>query len=248
MRHWRKYLLFGLGLWLLSCTDKEETILAYPEEDPNTDIETTHDLEGGIYYLALGDSYTIGESVEEQERYPIQLADSLQDKDLNVAQVKIVARTGWTTDELTVALARENLQEGNYNLVSLLIGVNNQYRGYSLVEYQQEFADLLDQAIAYAGGHKDRVFVLSIPDWGVTPYGRIYGNPERTAEEIDRFNAINFAITESRGIRYFDITPISREAENDRTLIASDGLHPSGKMYTRWVELMLPEVMRMLGK
>lgn len=248
MRHWKNYLLLGLGIGLLACNDQEETILVYPEEDPDTTTETPRDLTGAIYYLALGDSYTIGESVQEEERYPMQLADSLRKNDVDVAEVKIVARTGWTTDELTTALARENLQEGDYNLVSLLIGVNNQYRGYSLVEYQSAFTDLLNQAVAYAGGHKDRVFVVSIPDWGVTPYGRIYGNPERTAEEIDRFNDVNFSITEAKGIRYFDITPISREALDDRSLVASDGLHPSGKMYTRWVELMLPEILKMMGK
>lgn len=248
MRHWKKYLLLGLGIGLLACNDQEETILVYPEEDPDTTTETPRDLTGAIYYLALGDSYTIGESVEEEERYPMQLADSLRKNDVDVAEVKIVARTGWTTDELTTALARENLQEGDYNLVSLLIGVNNQYRGYSLVEYQSAFTDLLNQAVAYAGGHKDRVFVVSIPDWGVTPFGQIYGNPQRTAEEIDRFNDVNFAITEAKGIRYFDITPISREALDDRSLVASDGLHPSGKMYTRWVELMLPEILKMMGR
>lgn len=248
MRHWKKYLLLGLGFGLLSCNDKEETILVYLEEDPDITTETPRDLTGAIYYLALGDSYTIGESVQEEERYPMQLADSLRKNDVDVAEIKIVARTGWTTDELATALARENLKEGEYNLVSLLIGVNNQYRGYSIVEYQAEFTDLLNQAIAYAGGHKDRVFVVSIPDWGVTPFGQIYGNPQRTAEEIDRFNDVNFAITESKGIRYFDITPISREALDDRSLVASDGLHPSGKMYTRWVEVMLPEILKMMGK
>jgi lysophospholipase L1-like esterase len=248
MRHWKKYLLLGLGIGLLACNDQEETILVYPEEDPDTTTETPRDLTGAIYYLALGDSYTIGESVQEEERYPMQLADSLRKNDVDVAEVKIVARTGWTTDELTTALARENLQEGDYNLVSLLIGVNNQYRGYSLVEYQSAFTDLLNQAVAYAGGHKDRVFVVSIPDWGVTPFGQIYGNPQRTAEEIDRFNDVNFSITEAKGIRYFDITPISREALDDRSLVASDGLHPSGQMYTRWVELMLPEILKMMGR
>ena len=153
-----------------------------------------------------------------------------------------MASTGWTTGDLSRALDGEVINNGDYNLVSLLIGVNNQYRGNSLDEYRQEFTILLDRAIAYAGGNSDRVFVISIPDWGVTPFGQLVGNPKEIAEEIDGFNAANQAITESKQVRYFYITPISREALNDRALIASDGLHPSGKMYTRWVEMMLPEI------
>lgn len=191
-------------------------------------------------YLALGDSYTIGESVPEAERWPVQLVARLRQQGFNVAAPTIIARTGWTTAELTAGIAQANPQ-GPFDLVSLLIGVNNQYRGYDQEEYRQEFAALLEQAIGFAGGDAGRVFVLSIPDWGVTPFaaGR---NVAQITAEIDAFNSINQAESARLGVAYVDITPISREAVNDGSLIANDGLHPSGKMYAEWVEVALPVV------
>lgn len=196
-----------------------------------------------IRYLALGDSYTIGESVDETERWSMQLADLLTKEDYST-EVTIIARTGWTTDELWQGIQAQEI-ERPYDLVSLLIGVNNQYRGRDIEEYREGFIFLLEKSIEYAGGDANRVFVLSIPDWGVTPFagGR---DSKQIAMEINQFNAINRAETEKLGAHYIDITPISREAVSDPSLIASDGLHPSGKMYTEWAKLALPMVLEVL--
>jgi lysophospholipase L1-like esterase len=180
-------------------------------------------------YLALGDSYTIGESVPATDRFPVQVAHQL-----GLGDPEIIAKTGWTTDELNAAIDAANPQ-GPYELVTLLIGVNNQYRGRDAEQYRGEFAALLQRAIGFAGGDATKVMVVSIPDWGVTPFaeGR---DRAKIGAEIDRYNAINREETSRAGARYVDITPISRG--NDPTLVAGDGLHPSGKQYTEWVKLM----------
>lgn len=192
-------------------------------------------------FLALGDSYTIGERVAENERWPVQLAARLQEQGIHLAAPETIARTGWTTDELAAGIQAAQ-PAGPYDLVSLLIGVNNQYRGRSLEEYQAQFADLLQQAIAFAGDDPARVIVLSIPDWGVTPFAARQDGAA-IATEIDTFNAINRAEAEQAGVWYVDVTAVSRQATADPTLIADDGLHPSGKMYAAWVELVLPVVL-----
>ena len=156
-------------------------------------------------YLALGDLYTIGESVPAEQRWPVQLAELLSKEGFAVGEPRIVARTGWTTGELHAAIRQEELIE-TYDLVSLLIGVNNQYRGYSLEAYRQEFAGLLEQAIAFAGGDPGRVLVLSIPDWSVTPYAEGRDRPA-IAAAIDHFNHINREETEKHGASYIDVTP-----------------------------------------
>ena len=188
-------------------------------------------------YLALGDSYTIGESVEEGERFPNQLAALLANEGITV-EVKTIARTGWTTDELWQGIQAETLSPP-YDMVSLLIGVNNQYRGRSIEEYREGFVFLLNKAIEYAGGNIRHIIVFSIPDWGVTPfaYGR---DTTKIATEIDAFNQVNLEESQKAGVHYVDITPISRLALNDKGLIASDGLHPSGSMYAQWAQLALP--------
>ncbi len=191
-----------------------------------------------LSFLALGDSYTIGESVEERERWPVQLADRLRKEGVDVAEPQIVATTGWTTDELAQGIIESGV-EGDFDIVSLLIGVNNQYRGYDFSQYEKEFAELLQQAIDFAAGDTGRVFVVSIPDYGVTPFGQ-RGNPEKIAEEIDRYNQFAQDLATSRGVEFFEITEISREALTDPELIAEDRLHPSGKMYTRWVDKIFP--------
>lgn len=189
-------------------------------------------------FLALGDSYTIGESVALKERWPIQLAGLLREAGFNVDAPTLIAKTGWTTDELNAAIDRANPQ-GSYDLVSLLIGVNNQYRGRDADEYRAEFAVLLKRAIGFADGNAKHVLVLSIPDWGVTPFaaGR---DRSAIAAAIDRFNAINREESERAGARYVDVAPISREAATDKKLIADDGLHPSGVMYAEWARLAFP--------
>jgi lysophospholipase L1-like esterase len=192
-----------------------------------------------LRYLALGDSYTIGERVAPEDRWPVQLVHRLRERGYRVAAPTLIARTGWTTDELAAAIAREDPQ-GPFDLVTLLIGVNDQYRGRTAEAYRPAFRALLRQAIAFAGGEPDRVIVLSIPDWGVTPFaaGR---DRVRIAAEIERFNAVNREETRALGARYVDVTPLSRQAAEDPALIAPDGLHPAGPMYAAWARLALAE-------
>lgn len=194
-------------------------------------------------YLALGDSYTIGESVSEGERWSNQLADLLKQDGFST-EVTIIAHTGWTTDELWDGIQARDINPP-YDLVSLLIGVNNQYRGYDIDKYREEFVFLLNKAIEYAGGDASRVVVLSIPDWGVTPFAGSRDS-KKIATEINLFNSVNREESDKAGVHYVDITPISREAVNDPSLIAGDGLHPSGKMYTEWAKLALPVVLDIL--
>jgi lysophospholipase L1-like esterase len=183
-------------------------------------------------YLALGDSYTIGESVPVYENFPYQLVQLLRARGLAFHAPEIVAKTGWTTDELQAGINQTKFLS-SYDLVTLLIGVNNQYRGRTTENYAPEFESLLKQSIAFAGGKKERVVVLSIPDWGATPYaeGR---DPAKIAREIDAYNAVNKRISQQYGVHYVDITPGTREAIQDKSLVARDGLHPSGKDYARW--------------
>jgi len=196
-------------------------------------------------FLALGDSYTIGESVQPAERWPIQLAGLLKGQGVTLDDPTIIARTGWTTDELSAGIDQANPQ-GPYELVSLLIGVNNQYRGRPTDEYRKQFVALLQRAIGYAGGQAGHVFVVSIPDWGVTPFAK-GRDRAKIGQEIDAFNAINREETLKAGALYVDITPESRDAAADAALVAGDGLHPSGKMYTAWAQLALPAACRALG-
>ncbi len=200
----------------------------------------------GYVFLALGDSYTIGESVNVDERWPVQLAHRLREDSIQVDPV-IVATTGWTTDELISGIASANL-EGPYDFVSLLIGVNNQYRGYPVEQYEKEFKELLNQAIELAGGNPNNVMVVSIPDYGMTPFAKKKMlDEEKIATELDNYNAIAEKVVKLRGVKFFDITPISRKARGDSSLIASDGLHPSGKMYEMWVDKMYDHVFNNLS-
>ena len=195
-------------------------------------------------YLALGDSYTIGESVDEAGRWPVQLARGLRSRGIPVAEPHIIATTGWTTDELATAMdAAEPL--GQWDFVSLLIGVNNQYRGRPVEEYRTEFAALLDRSIALAGGRPDRVLVLSIPDWGVTPFGKLSGRDRVViASELDAYNAVNRGEATARGVAWVDIAPVSRG--QGATMVAADGLHPSAALYAEWAALALPVAERLL--
>lgn len=181
-------------------------------------------------FLALGDSYTIGESVAEPERWPNQLAEKLK-----IPAPTIIATTGWRTDNLKDAIDAASLKP-EYDLVSLLIGVNNQYQGKPIEVYEREFEELLQTAIQLAKGKKKNVFVVSIPDYGFTPFGK--PKQERISTELDQYNTINKRIAAKYNIQYFNITPISRKGLEDTELVANDGLHPSGKMYAQWVELI----------
>ena len=200
-----------------------------------------------LSYLALGDSYTIGEGVAEHGRWPVQLATILRSEGIALADPRIIATTGWTTDELSAAIdAAEPL--GEWDFVSLLIGVNNQYRGRDVGEYTQEFAALLERAIGFAHGRADRVLVLDIPDWGVTPFARFEaGNRANIAAEIDAYNAAAQVVCAARGVAFVDITPLSREHGAEAAMLAEDGLHPSAAMYAEWTRLALPAARRLLA-
>jgi lysophospholipase L1-like esterase len=191
-------------------------------------------------YLALGDSYTIGESVPVYESFPYQTVQLLRKAGHQFHAPEIIAKTGWTTDELFHGITHTRLQTP-YDFVSLLIGVNNQYRGRQVEEFKTQFTELLQQAVAFAGNKPSHVIVLSIPDWGVTPFagGR---DAKKIEAEIDTYNAATKAIAEKYKVHYIDITPGTREAANDDTLLASDKLHPSGKEYARWAKHLV-EVM-----
>lgn len=222
--------IFFLSILTWNCTKKTSPSVSEPIVTMTNDSSFT--------YLALGDSYTIGESVKESERFPNQLADSLRTDGIKINTVKIIARTGWTTDELQNGIAVSDLTENStFDMVTLLIGVNNQYRGRSIEEYKPSFTALLERAIKFTGGNKARVIVVSIPDYAYTPFG---GGRQSISAGIDQFNAANEAITRSMGIAYAQITPISREGLKDPSLVATDGLHPSGKQYGRWVSVIKP--------
>ena len=195
-----------------------------------------------IQYLALGDSYTIGESVDEKYSWPIQLKFNLFNSDSNtfLDSVRIIAKTGWTTSDLLNYISNIKINN-NYDLVSLLIGVNNQFRGYDTNIYEKEFEKLLIKSIGFANSNFSNVFVLSIPDYGVTPFGKLRDS-EKIKSEINLYNEINYKISKKYGVLYFDITDISRLAEFDSTLLADDMLHPSKKMYNLWVEKIVDQV------
>lgn len=187
-----------------------------------------------LSYLALGDSYTIGESLPLEDNFPHQTVALLRKKGISITDTEIVAKTGWTTDELIDAISKRTLNS-NYDYVSLLIGVNNQYRGRDIATYKKEFELLLLQAIQFAGGKPEHVFVLSIPDWGATPFaeGR---DRKKITSEIDQFNLYNLKIAQEYKVHYIEITTGTREAKQDLSLVAEDKLHPSKKEYTRWAE------------
>jgi lysophospholipase L1-like esterase len=201
---------------------------------------------GEMRFLALGDSYTIGEGVAEAERWPVRLAALLRERGVDVDDPEIIARTGWTTDELSAAIDQAD-PRGPYALVSLLIGVNNQYRGRDAEEYRAEFRGLLHRAVGFAGGDASRVVVLSIPDWGVTPFaeGR---DRARIAAEIDVYNAINREEAARAGARYVDVAPQTRSAGADPAFLVSDGLHPSAASYAEWARLALTAALEALGR
>ncbi len=189
-------------------------------------------------YLALGDSYTIGEQVPIHDNFPHQAVKLLKEQHFDVADPVIIATTGWTTDELAASIREHNINE-TFSFVTLLIGVNNQYRGRSIDNYRQEYTQLLDQAIVFAKGNAAHVFVLSIPDWGATPFaeGR---DRQQVAKEIDEYNAACKEITLAHNCRYLDITGSTRQNGQNKEYLAPDGLHPSAKEYAVWAQQLVP--------
>lgn len=227
-------LLLPALIAICSCSQDKETNMNNP---PGIKIPTS------LRYLALGDSYTIGERVEENETFPALLGDSLMQRHKTVVSVDNIAKTGWSTAQLIAAIAQEK-PEPPLDLVTLLIGVNNQFRKLHTAEYRTEFRQLLQTAITMARDNAEQVVVLSIPDYGVTPFAANL-NSNLIALEINAFNAINFEETRKTAAGYVDVTTISRQAENDLTLLAADGLHPSVKMYKLWVDALIPVVEKM---
>jgi lysophospholipase L1-like esterase len=199
-----------------------------------------------LSYLALGDSYTIGEGIDAADRWPTRLAAQLRGDGIPLADPHVVARTGWTTDELQAAIAAESLAP--HDFVSLLIGVNNQYRGRSLQDFRRQFADVLGHAIWLAGGRADRVLVMSIPDWGLTPFGEASGR-DRTlvSSELQLYNTAARTICDGRGVAFVDIGAIYREHAAEPAMLVDDGLHPSAAMHALWTDAAAPVARRLLA-
>jgi lysophospholipase L1-like esterase len=231
-------LLLLITIGTSSCTKKvimTETPTVMPTPMPTTSVYKS--------YLALGDSYTIGQSVDSADRFPAQTAAILKQQNINIVPLQYIATTGWTTTNLATAITSVN-PKGPFDVVSLLIGVNDQYQNRNINDYSGRFLQLLQTAIQLAGNKPNHVFVLSIPDYGVTPFG---GNNPNISQQIDAYNAINKQVTQGiAGVNYIDITPASRLAATDKSLIAIDGLHPSGKQYKLWAELLAPKMAAVL--
>lgn len=197
-------------------------------------------------YLALGDSYTIGEGVDPAGRWPVQLVAALRAEGVVIDDPRIIATTGWTTDELAAALDAAEPLGTDWSLVSLLIGVNDQYRGRDPETYERGFSALLERAIGYAGDRPQRVVVLAIPDWGVTPFAADR-DAAAIARELDIHNAIAARRCAARGVAFIDIAPVSRARGAEPAMLAADGLHPSAALYAEWARLALPTVRRRLA-
>lgn len=221
--------VLSVAVALCACADEERMLAATTEAvDP-----------APVRILALGDSYTVGEDVPERDSWPSQLVRALAAAGVETAEKRLIARTGWTTTDLIDTLAATEDLDPPWSIVTLLIGVNNQFGGMSSEAYGVEFDRLLACAIGLAGDEPLSVVVISLPDYGATPVGALFG-AETIAREIDEYNSVNFALAQQAGTRYVDVTAISRLAADERGLVASDGLHPSGRMYALWVEVILP--------
>jgi lysophospholipase L1-like esterase len=230
------------------CNDGDGRALPPPptNEPGAPPAPVTPPVVGTLRYLALGDSYTKGESVPPAERWPVQLVARLRAAGLDVADPQIIAETGWRTDDLDAGI-NAAAPTGPFDLVSLLIGVNNQFQNRSVGQYRVEFEALLRRAVALVDGDPSRVLVLSIPDYGATPYGQL-NDPAAIAAGVEQFNAVNRELSRAAGVRYVDITPGSKLAATDPNLTAPDDLHPSGKMYATWADLALPAAQAALAQ
>ncbi|MDX2431161.1 MAG: GDSL-type esterase/lipase family protein [Bacteroides sp.] len=196
-------------------------------------------IDGDVSMLALGDSYTIGQSVDSSGRWPHQLIDELRILGVSAMYPDYIATTGWTTNRLIQAMNDMIDDEKSYNLVSILIGVNNQYQGISIATYEPDLRTIIDRALNVVDQDRSRIFILSIPDYAYTRFG---GGNANISEEIDAYNDIKRRVAGEYGIAFIDITPISREGLSNTTLVASDGLHPSELQYRRWVEAIMPRL------
>lgn len=226
MRRW--FYIFGI-LICSGCSPDTEMPVSQPDKQ--------------LQFLALGDSYTIGQGVEESLRFPHQTTDLLRSDGLSIQTPRYIAQTGWTSDQLLNAIDRAGLSD-TFDVVTLLIGVNDQYRGRDTASYKKGFISCLKHALALAGNRSERVVVLSIPDYSVTPVGR-NGDSLNISMEIDRFNQLNRKIAEQEQVAYLDVTTSSRRASSDGQLIATDGLHPSGLEYRNWAAMLSPLIRKM---
>lgn len=206
----------------------------------NTPRNTTISEHMDYSYLALGDSYTIGEGVPLEQAWPVHLVERLRERNFKVAPPRIIARTGWTTRNLITNIESDIDVQRQFDLVSILIGVNNQYQGRSTTEFEVELEEIFRKAINHSKTREQGVFALSIPDYGVTPFGS--RNADTIAVQIDRFNGIIRRVADQYNVDFYNITPVSREALVNRSLIARDSLHPSGEMYRIWVDAIIDEV------
>lgn len=231
------------------CKEKQISLPQLPPPPIVIVTDTTHKdttiaTTTALNYMALGDSYTIGQNVTEEARFPMQTAAILNTKTIPVSKPDIIATTGWTTSNLLAAIETAK-PATNYDIVSLLIGVNDQYQRHDTTGYRDNFTLCLENAIRIAAGKRNHVFVLSIPDYSVTPFGS-GGNTAQIAREIDQFNAINKSVTISYEISYTDVTTTSRAEKNNAGMISSDGLHPSGSQYRIWAQLLSEAMIKQL--
>jgi lysophospholipase L1-like esterase len=203
-------------------------------DEPQSKVNQKQDMKSIKSYLALGDSYTIGESVDEKDRWPVQLVKALNGKGYNYSSPKIIAKTGWTTDELKAAIEKEEIKD-TFDLVSICIGVNNQYRGRDVENFRTEFKELLQMSIKFSGNKVENVFVLSIPDWGKTPFaeGR---ERDKIEKEIELYNKVKKEECHKANVAFVEITQLTQNLGDDSSLLAKDGLHYSGKMHQLWVD------------
>lgn len=233
--------LFSLGSLL--CRRADAPVMPDPVPTDTMSVEKTD-------YLALGDSYTKGQNVLWSQNFPNQLADSLRRRGFAMPAPRVIAQTGWRADQLQHAIQTEgaDLADSVFSLVTLCIGVNNQYQHADFETYKVQFEQLLQTAIARTGGRPGRVIVVSIPDYAYTPFGQNSSSPSAISAEIDAYNAANKAMAQQYGVRYVDVTPSSRQGLAMPDWVANDGLHPSGKQYTEWVKLLLPVAEAALSK
>jgi len=239
----RRAILFLTIILFLSCSDENHLNDNNQNELISNDQEVLIDISNNtnqsltesnnLSFLALGDSYTIGESVSQDQRWPNQMIDLALNKDVLFNQPNIIAKTGWRTEQLIDTLNKINFIK-KFDYVSLMIGVNNQYSLKPIDTFRLDLIKLLDMSIGYSI-KRDNVVLISIPDWGVTPFGEEYDR-NRIKEEIDEFNSVIKDIANTNNILYVDVTEISRRALIEKDLIANDSLHPSGKMYKEWAE------------
>ncbi len=236
----RLFILMVVVFFLNQCSSENTTFVSIADTNQAPSPQP-QPVSKKVSYIALGDSYTIGQSVCVTCRFPEQLKKNLESSIPNLSvDLKIIAQTGWTTSNL-IQTIREQQPTNDYKLVTLLIGVNNQYQNKEFSIYEREFPQLAQTAIVLAKGDKNNVIVVSIPDYAYTPFGQQFGSPTKTSTEIDRYNTFAKSYCDTNGITFIDITDITRQGLKEPNLVATDGLHPSEKAYSLFVERITPK-------